>query len=52
VLGIQTLPAGAFNAPGRFTAQIYQKRHVYIRYRRDWADLSSDVEVFEAHFRS
>ena len=52
VPGIQTLPAGAFDGSGQFTAKNYQTRHVYIRSRRDWADLSSDVEVFEAHFRS
>ena len=34
--------------PRPFTANIYQKCHVYIRSRRI-ADLSSDVEVFAAH---
>lgn len=49
--GIRTLPAGTFDDPGWINAESYTFRHVYVRSRREWSDLSSDVEVFEQHFR-
>jgi hypothetical protein len=49
--GLRTLPAGAFDEPGWIRADRYKFRHVYVRSRRDWSELSSDVEVYERHFR-
>lgn len=49
--GIRTLPAGAFDDPAWITADRYAFRHVFVRSRRAWSDLSSDVEMFEEHFR-
>lgn len=49
--GLRTLPAGAFDAPDWIQADRYQFLHVYVRSRRDWAELSSKVEIYEQHFR-
>jgi len=49
--GIRTLPAGTFDDPGWITADRYAFRHVFVRSRREWSDLSSEVEVHEEHFR-
>ena len=49
--GIRTLPAGAFDDPSWIRADRYEMRHVYVRSRRDWSDLSSAVDVYERHFR-
>jgi hypothetical protein len=49
--GIRTLPAGAFDDPGWIRADRYAFRHVYVRSRRDWSDLSPIVETYERHFR-
>lgn len=51
VPGIRTLPAGTFDDPDWINTESYAFRHVYVRSRRDWSDLSSDVEIFEQHFR-
>ena len=51
VPGIRTLPAGAFDDPSWITPDRYQFRHVYIRSRRVWPDLSPLVETYEQHFR-
>ncbi|MGY8960511.1 MAG: GFA family protein [Alphaproteobacteria bacterium] len=49
--GVRTLPAGVFDDPGWINAEHYPFRHVYIRSRRVWSELSSNVEVYEEHFR-
>jgi hypothetical protein len=49
--GLRTLPAGAFDDPGWIKADRYTFRHVYLRSRREWADLSPLVETYEQHFR-
>ncbi len=49
--GIRTLPAGAFDDPSWIRADRLKVRHVYLRSRRDWADLSPSVEQHEQHFR-
>ncbi|MDD9904983.1 MAG: GFA family protein [Rhodospirillaceae bacterium] len=49
--GIRTLPAGAFDDPSQFSPERQEFRHVYIRSRRDWSDLSDNVAVYEQHFR-
>jgi hypothetical protein len=50
--GLRTLPAGAFDDPGWIRADRYSFRHVYARSRRPWSQLSSDVEIYEEHFRT
>ena len=49
--GIRTLPAGAFDDPAWIKADRYKTRHVYLRSRREWSDLSPSVEQYEQHFR-
>lgn len=49
--GIRTLPAGTFDDPAWIRADAYKMRHVYLRSRRAWSDLSSSVEQYEQHFR-
>ena len=49
--GLRTLPAGAFDDPGWIRAERCRFRHVYVRSRREWSDLSLAVEVHERHFR-
>jgi hypothetical protein len=49
--GLRTLPAGAFDDLQWLRADRYQVRHVYVRSRRDWSELSGNVEVYEQHFR-
>ena len=49
--GIRTLPAGAFDNPTWIKADRYKTRHVYLRSRREWSDLSPSVEQYEQHFR-
>jgi hypothetical protein len=50
--GLRTLPAGSFDDPEWITAERYRFRHVYVRSRRDWSELSPRVEIYEQHFRS
>ena len=52
VPGVRTLPAGTFDDPAWITADRYKFRHVFLRSRRDWSDLSPHVEQYEQHFRS
>ncbi|MFO1158121.1 MAG: GFA family protein [Reyranellaceae bacterium] len=52
VPSVRTLPAGAFDDPSWIRADRYKYRHVYLRSRRDWSDLSPAVEQYEQHFRS
>jgi hypothetical protein len=49
---LRTLPAGAFDEPGWIKAESIQTRHVFLRSRRAWSDLSSLVEQYERHFRT
>ncbi|HEY6980424.1 MAG TPA: GFA family protein [Reyranella sp.] len=49
--GIRTLPAGAFDDPSWIRADSYRTRHVFLRSRRTWSDLSPLVEQHEQHFR-
>jgi len=48
---IRSLPAGAFDDPFWIRQDRLGFRHVFLRSRRDWADLSSHAEAFEAYFR-
>lgn len=50
--GLRTLPAGAFDDPGWIRADSLKMRHVFVRSRRDWSELSPLVETYERHFRS
>lgn len=49
--GLRTLPAGAFDDPSWIRAERYKFRHVFVRSRRGWSDLSPLVETYEQHFR-
>jgi hypothetical protein len=49
--GIRTLPAGAFDDPSWVRSDRIKTRHVYLRSRRTWSDLSQLVEQYEEHFR-
>lgn len=49
--GVRTLPAGAFDDPSWIRADRQKFRHVYLRSRRDWSELSPLVETYEQHFR-
>ena len=51
VPGIRTVPAGTLDDPAFIEARAVKIRHVFARTRRAWSDLSSDVEVYERHFR-
>ncbi|MDP1961810.1 MAG: hypothetical protein Q8K93_06380 [Reyranella sp.] len=48
---MRTLPAGAFDDPDWIRADRYKIRHVFLRSKREWSDLSPLVEQYEAHFR-
>jgi hypothetical protein len=50
--GIRTLPAGAFDDPRWIDTATIKTRHVYLRSRRPWSDLSPLVEQYERHFRT
>jgi len=51
VPSVRTLPAGAFDDPTWITSDRYKFRHVFLRSRREWSDLSPHVEQHERHFR-
>lgn len=51
VPGIRTVPAGTFDDPEFLNAKLVKFRHVFARTRREWNDLTSNVEVHERHFR-
>jgi hypothetical protein len=51
VPGVRTLPAGAFDDPDWIHADRYKIRHVFLRSKREWSDLSPLVEQYETHFR-
>lgn len=51
VPGFRTVPAGTFDDPGFLSTKRTKFRHVFVRTRREWSDLTSDVEVYERHFR-
>lgn len=50
--GLRTLPAGAFDDPGWINVESTQIRHVFLRSRRAWSDLSPLVEQYERHFHT
>lgn len=49
--GLRTLPAGAFDDPSWVRADRFETRHVFLRSRREWSDISPLVETYERHFR-
>ena len=49
--GLRTLPAGSFDDPSWISADRYKTRHVFLRSRREWSELSPLVETYEQHFR-
>lgn len=50
--GIRTLPAGAFDDAAWLAPDQVAFRHVYLRTRRPWSELSPLVEAYEQHFRN
>lgn len=51
VPGIRTVPAGTLDDPDLLKSAQTKFRHVFARTRRSWSDLTSEVEVYERHFR-
>lgn len=49
--GLRTLPAGTFDEPDWIRPERLTFRHVFLRSRRGWSDLSPLVEQYERHFR-
>lgn len=49
---LQALPAGAFDDPGWIREDRHKFRHVFVRSRRSWSELSPLVEQYERHFRT
>jgi hypothetical protein len=52
VPGVRTLPAGAFDDAAWLAPDQVAFRHVYLRTRRPWSELSPLVEAYEQHFRN
>jgi hypothetical protein len=52
VPGVRTVPAGTLDDPGLVNPKQMKVRHVFTRSRRTWAELTSDVEAYEHHFRA
>lgn len=50
--GVRAVPAGTFNDPSFLNDKDIKYRHVFARSRREWNDLTADVEVYEEHFRT
>jgi hypothetical protein len=50
--GLCTLPAGAFDDPSWIDPEYGTFRHVFLRSRRPWSDLTPRVEQYEHHFRA
>ena len=50
--GLRTLPAGAFDDPSWINPEQVNFKHIYLRSRRSWSDLSPLVEQYERHFRT
>ncbi len=50
--GLRTLPAGAFDDPSWITPESIAFKHIYLRSRRPWSDLTPRVEQYERHFRA
>lgn len=51
VPNVRTLPAGTFDDPSWMSPTDQQFRHVFVRSRREWGELSGQVEAYERHFR-
>lgn len=51
VPGIRTIPAGTYDDAAWVQPSRTKFRHVFVRSRRNWSDLGSEVEVYERHFR-
>ena len=52
VPGIRTLPAGAFDDSTWIRPDRQKFRHVFVRTRRPWSELSPLVDIYEQHFRN
>ncbi|HKO93738.1 MAG TPA: GFA family protein [Polyangiaceae bacterium] len=48
---IRSVPAGTYDDPAWLDPATTVFRHVFVRTRRSWSDLTPEVEVYERHFR-
>jgi hypothetical protein len=48
---VRTVPAGTYDDPAWLSPERMKFRHVFARTKRNWSDLTSEVEVYERHFR-
>jgi hypothetical protein len=48
---LRTVPAGTYDETDWLDASRLVIRHVFVRSRRNWGELSSEVEIYERHFR-
>jgi hypothetical protein len=48
---IRSVPAGTYDDPAWLRPAQTKFRHVFTRSRRSWSELTSEVEVYERHFR-
>lgn len=51
VPGIQSIAAGTLDNQDWSELLAVDRRHVFVRSARPWADIPTDVEQYEAHFR-
>ncbi len=51
VPGIRSIPAGTFDDASWVNSSNIKIRHVFTRSRRQWGDISAEVEAYEEHFR-
>lgn len=51
VPGIRTVPAGTFDDSTFLDSKNVKFRHVFVRTRQQWGEFTSEVEVYEKHFR-
>ncbi len=49
---IRTVPAGTYDDLAWLDPAKTAFRHVFVRTRRSWSELTPDVEVYERHFRA
>jgi len=51
VPNIRSVPAGTYDDPAWLRPAQTKFRHVFVRTRREWSEFTSEVEVYERHFR-
>ena len=48
---VRTIAAGTYDDPSWLSGTSVKYRHVYIRSRRSWSEITSEIEAYEEHFR-